>query len=167
MDQNRSVLGGREERRHQRHSETTFAGKLRRCGGKVESSFHLEANTSFLLGSQWPLFLLLVSSMKGITSGDAHCDDGRRRKNAEFNRGGTKYQGTTIIRCNLHFNGSEWAKIQVHNIVVPSDTLARHKVQNKGPNAGHKKRYGNTSTYITFIYEIWHFHSTKIAMWSG
>jgi len=66
----------------------------------------------------------------------------------------TQYLGTTIPGCNLRFNGSELAKIQAHNIVMQSDTLALHNVQNKGSKSGHKKRYGNKNTYITFIYEI-------------
>jgi hypothetical protein len=79
----------------------------------------------------------------------------------------TKYQGTTITRCNLHFNDLEWAKIQVHNRVVQSDTLARHNVQNKGSKSGHKKRHGYTNAYVTFVYENCHFYSMKIALWSG
>lgn len=41
VDQNHSVLGGREERRHQPYSETTATGERRRCGQKVESSLQL------------------------------------------------------------------------------------------------------------------------------
>jgi len=76
-----------------------------------------------------------------------------RTLNSTAGGGDMKYQGTTITRCNLHFNGSEWAKIQVHNNVVQSDTLARHNVQNKSSKSWHKKRHGNTNIYVTFVYE--------------
>ena len=145
VDKKTAVCFEAEKRDEQSYSESKVTGGRRRCGGKVESSFLLKANTSLLLGSQWPPILLLASSSKGITSGVAQSD---ASYTALLSGGGEERTLNSIVAKKLARNktGQQWLnaifilmalrgrKSKLHNIVIQWDMPSYRHVQKWAQN---------------------------------